>query len=101
MKKNLNTIFTTRQYMLSEDFEIYYYNDKNYSGVNSHSHNYYEFYIFLEGYIQLTVDEHFYTPIPGDISLSRRILNIPVYVQTHLYPIAVLYSGFLKIIIMN
>lgn len=67
MKKNLNTVFTTRQYMLSEDFEIYYYNDKNYSGVNSHSHNYYEFYIFLEGYIQLTVDEHFYTPIPGDM----------------------------------
>lgn len=67
MKKKLNTVFTTRQYMLSEDFEIYYYNDKNYSGVSSHSHNYYEFYIFLEGHIRLTVDGHSYTPVPGDM----------------------------------
>ena len=27
MKKNLQTSFQTRQYMLSKDFEIYYYND--------------------------------------------------------------------------
>mgnify|MGYP003459227220 FL=1 len=28
MKKKLQTAFTTRQYMLSKDFEIYYYNEK-------------------------------------------------------------------------
>lgn len=27
MKKNLQTAFSTRQYMLSKDFEIYYYSD--------------------------------------------------------------------------
>ena len=27
MKKKLQTAFTTRQYMLSKDFEIYYYNE--------------------------------------------------------------------------
>ena len=48
MKKNLNTVFTTRQYMLSEDFEIYYYNDKNYSGVNSHSIITMSFIFFLK-----------------------------------------------------
>lgn len=67
MKKNLDTVFTTRQYMLSKDFEIYYYNDKNYSHVNPHSHNYYEFYIFLEGHIKLIVNNNTYTPVPGDM----------------------------------
>lgn len=30
--------------MLSEDYEIYYYKDHYLSKVNSHVHNYYEFY---------------------------------------------------------
>ena len=32
MKKNLQSDFNTRQYMLSQDFEIYYYNDTNFTG---------------------------------------------------------------------
>ena len=51
MKKTLQTKFSTRQYMLAEDFEIYYYNDSHFSRVKSHTHDYYEFYIFLEGNI--------------------------------------------------
>ena len=49
MKKNLQTAFITRQHMLSRDFELYYYNDHNLSKVDLHSHNYYEFYFFMEG----------------------------------------------------
>ena len=45
MKKNLQTRFSTRQYMLSREFEIYYYKDASLSGVDSHSHDYYEFYL--------------------------------------------------------
>ena len=47
MKKNLQSAFHTRQYMLSKDFEIYYYSDYYLSKVESHTHNYYEFYFFV------------------------------------------------------
>ena len=48
MKKNLQTAFSTRQYMLSKDFEVYYYSDFYLSQVKDHAHDYYEFYFFLE-----------------------------------------------------
>lgn len=51
MKKRLQTEFSTRQHMLEKDFEIYYYHDSHFSRVPSHTHDYYEFYIFLEGNI--------------------------------------------------
>lgn len=69
MKKNLQSAFLTRQYMLSEDFEIYYYNDRNLSAVDLHSHNYYEFYFFLEGDISVQLGKKQYPIQPGDIML--------------------------------
>lgn len=57
MKKELRTDFISRQYMISKDFEIYYYSDKNFSNVNPHTHDYYEFYFFLGGNVSLTVDD--------------------------------------------
>ena len=69
MKKNLETRFNTRQYMLSQDFEIYYYNDYNLSKVALHSHNYYEFYFFLEGDISIQIGEEVYPIQYGDIML--------------------------------
>ena len=55
MKKKLQTAFTTRQYMLSKDFEIYYYNEKYTSKIEMHTHNYYEFYFFIEGDVQIQI----------------------------------------------
>ncbi len=49
MKKNLQTKFNTRQYMLSRDFEIYYYKDFYLSKVENHTHTYYEIYFFPRG----------------------------------------------------
>lgn len=46
MKKNYKTDFITRQYMLSKDFEIYYYSDRHLGNMDSHFHNYYEVYFF-------------------------------------------------------
>lgn len=69
MNKRFQTTFSTRQYMLSKDFEIYYYNDRHLSKVESHAHSYYEFYFFLEGEITMVIDG---TPFPlkkGDIIL--------------------------------
>ncbi len=71
MKKNLQTTFSTRQNMLSQDFEIYYYNDtfqnSHYYNVNSHVHNYYEFYFFLEGNVTMNIEGALHALKPGDV----------------------------------
>lgn len=53
MRKKLNTQFNTRQYMVSRDFEIYYYKDQHMKKVANHIHDYYEIYFFLEGDVSL------------------------------------------------
>lgn len=75
MKKNLQTAFQSRQYMISHDFELYYYNDKNISKVDIHSHNYYEFYFFLEGNVSLQINKTIYPVKFGDMMLIPP--NIP------------------------
>ena len=69
MKKNLQTRFSTRQYMLSREFEIYYYKDASLSGVDSHSHDYYEFYFFLEGDVSIEIADRTYPLHYGDVVL--------------------------------
>ena len=73
MKKNLQTAFSTRQYMLSKDFEIYYYNDSHHDRlrcqVKEHSHDYYEFYFFLEGNVSIRIDGTEYPLKTGNIIL--------------------------------
>ena len=67
MRKNLYTKFSTRQYMLSRDFEIYYYGDPYDKKVESHSHRYYEFYFFLEGDVSMEIYENRYPLKYGDL----------------------------------
>ena len=67
MRKKLQTGFSTRQYMLSKDFELYYYNDTTLRRVAEHTHDYYEFYFFLEGNISLQIDNRLYEVAYGDI----------------------------------
>lgn len=70
-KKKLQTSFSTRQYMISHDFEIYYYNDSpsQMKPVPSHIHDYYEFYFFLQGNVSLYVNDTEYHVNAGDIVL--------------------------------
>lgn len=49
MKKNLQSAFNTRQFMVEKDFELYYYSDTRPLTVRPHVHPYYEFYFFVEG----------------------------------------------------
>lgn len=81
MKKNLQTTFSTRQNMLSRDFEIYYYNDtfqnSHYYNVNSHVHNYYEFYFFLEGNVTMNIEGALHALNPGDVIIIPP--NVPHY----------------------
>lgn len=69
MRKNLQTQFSARQYMLSRDFEIYYYNDSVPNQVQAHSHDYYEFYFFLEGNVSMEIDAAEYPLQYGDVLL--------------------------------
>lgn len=70
MKENLQTEFLTRQYMISQDFEIYYYHDKTLPPpVNLHRHNYYELYFFLDGNVQMQIEDQNYPLKPGSFIL--------------------------------
>lgn len=67
MKRNLQSEFQPRQYMLSKDYEIFYYSDRNLGHVvDWHTHDYYEFYFFLEGNVDIQVDDQSYAVHNGD-----------------------------------
>lgn len=69
MKKELRSAFNTRQYMLSKDFEVYYYSDLHFKAVPEHSHDYYEFYFFLEGDVSMVIAGKEMSIKPGDLML--------------------------------
>lgn len=61
MKKKLRSEFNARQYMLSKDFEIFYYDDSRHVNVKPHKHSYYEFYLYLEGNVDYEIGDTRYT----------------------------------------
>ena len=67
MKKGRSSKFDYRQYMLTENFEIFYYSDLNFKSVGSHSHDYYEFYFFEEGAVAMEIDSTLYPLRQGDV----------------------------------
>ena len=67
MINNLSSVFLTRQYMISKDFEIYYYKDCNFRNVEKHSHGYYEFYFFLEGEVTMFYSDSSHRMKNGDM----------------------------------
>lgn len=69
MRKNLQTEFNRRQYMIEKDFELYYYSDRNLEPVKVHTHDCYEFYFFIEGDIEICINGEFYKVLPGDFIL--------------------------------
>ncbi|MCR4904212.1 MAG: AraC family transcriptional regulator [Butyrivibrio sp.] len=69
MKKELRSAFNTRQYMLSKDFEVFYYSDLHFKAVPEHSHDYYEFYFFLEGDVSMVIAGKEMPIKPGDLML--------------------------------
>ena len=55
MKNRLRSSFNTRQYMVSSDFEVFYYSDRNFKTLSPHAHDYYECYLFIEGDITMEI----------------------------------------------
>ena len=67
MNKKLRSEFNSRQYMLAQDFEVYYYSDLHFSSVGKHSHAYTEVYLFCEGEVDMEVRGHRRLLHPGDV----------------------------------
>lgn len=53
--------------MLTKDFEIYYYSDYDLTKVQLHSHDYFEFYVFLEGNVSMQIGEMSHSLSLGDV----------------------------------
>ncbi len=67
--KKLHTNFNPRQYMLSKDFELFYYSDHNPPVVSLHTHDYYEFYVFQGGDVRMQIGDKMYPIHAGDIMI--------------------------------
>lgn len=64
MKKKLDSIFSRRQELNNDRFEIFYYNDMRIAPVGEHMHDHYEFYFFLEGDACLQIGNQIYKMFP-------------------------------------
>ncbi len=82
-KKDLATGFTPRQYMERANYEVYYYNDSTPAHVAMHQHDYYEFYLFLEGNVDYEVEDQRYHLEYGDFLLiPPAIRHRPVFLDS-------------------
>ncbi len=61
--------YLTRQHMLSNNYEIFHYSDRNLNCISSHCHDFYEFYFLISGDVTYQVNEREYNLIPGDMIL--------------------------------
>jgi len=61
--------FTSRQHMISSDFEFYHYKDEHPVEVDYHNHLFYEVFSFVSGDVTYMVEGRSYRLRPGDIIL--------------------------------
>ncbi len=86
MRKRLQTAFQPRQYMVSKDFELFYYENRTPLTVDLHTHDYYEFYFFLEGNVQMQIGDTCYPVRFGDIMLIPPHLPHRTIIDTQAAP---------------
>lgn len=72
--------FNTRQYMLDNAFEAFYYTSTDLKRVAPHFHDYYEVYLFESGDVTYVVEDKKYDLFPGDILLiAPQVSHHPVF----------------------
>ena len=77
--QTLKQKFTTRQYMVTRDFEYFHYVDDPTMEVEYHNHDFYEIYFYISGRVTYTIEGRSYKLKPGDILLVHsRELHKPV-----------------------
>ena len=67
--------------MLSSDFEVFYYSDKNFKTLHPHAHDYYECYLFLEGDVTMEIFRG--STSDSEISAANNSLKAPTTSDTH------------------
>lgn len=76
-----NAKFPNRQAMVCDSFELYYNEKHPVSGIAPHSHSFYEFYFFLEGNSQMSINGQNYYIFPGNIILiPPDCIHYPSYI---------------------
>lgn len=61
--------FTSRQYMITPDFEYFHYFDRSATDIDYHNHDFYEIYFFISGNITYMIEGKSYKLRHGDILL--------------------------------
>lgn len=61
--------YLTRQHMVRQDYELFYYKDQQVKKVSLHHHDFFEVYFFLDGEVQYQIEGRNYHLSPGDILL--------------------------------
>ena len=78
MKKKTQ-VYSTRQTMLTNDYEIFHYSDKGLGKVSLHHHDFYECYYFISGDVTYMIEGKSYQLMPGDIILiNSKELHQPI-----------------------
>lgn len=84
--------FTTRQYMITPDFEYFHYIDKPELEVEYHNHDFYEIFFFISGKVSYVIEGKSHRLKPGDIMLVHsRELHKPVIEPGETYQRLVLW----------
>ncbi|NSW90179.1 MAG: AraC family transcriptional regulator [Firmicutes bacterium] len=102
MKNNMHTFFndfTSRQYMITPDYEYFHYIDRSSTDIEYHNHDFYEIYLFVSGRVTYMIEGKSYRLKPGDILLiHNNELHKPIVEQGEIYERIVLWinPNFLK-----
>ena len=74
--------FDERQIMLNNTLEVYHYKDPYFKAPDFHSHDFYEFYFFIDGCVTYHIEESVYDLVPGDVLIiPPGELHRPVIVE--------------------
>jgi AraC-like DNA-binding protein/mannose-6-phosphate isomerase-like protein (cupin superfamily) len=84
--KDIHHSYQTRQQMLTKDYEIFHYSDKEIERVNLHHHDFYECYLFISGDVTYLTEGKIYSLKPGDIILINSTELHQAIINTHNVP---------------
>lgn len=91
----MNTItqdFTSRQYMITPDFEFFHYKNEPGMEIGYHNHDFYEIFFFISGNVTYLIEGTSYRLKAGDILLvNNRELHKPVIEEGQPYERIVLW----------
>ncbi len=97
--QKFNQSYTTRQYMVTPDYEYFHYVDDLTMEVEYHNHDFYEIYFYISGKVTYIIEGKSYMLKPGDILLVHsRELHKPIIEAGEPYQRIVLWVNpeFLK-----